>query len=153
MSRDALVVVDDFAPSGRRQDSELEGVAERLFRGVGNGQGRSRMESRGRLAAHKPPRGLVLATGEVVPSGHSIRGRMLIVGVAPGDLNVDALSECQKAASGGVFAESTAAFLRWIARQYEGVQARFRDRVVELRLHHRGASHARRRDHFEMRGD
>src|SRR5712691_2486196 len=75
-AKDALLVVDDFAPTGRQGDGELNGVAERLFRAAGNQQGRSRLGGNGRLSALKPPRALVLATGEEVPPGHSIRARL-----------------------------------------------------------------------------
>lgn len=35
-AKDALLVVDDFAPSGRGADAELQNIAERLFRAAGN---------------------------------------------------------------------------------------------------------------------
>jgi len=35
-AKDALLVVDDFAPSGRGVDAQLQNVAERLFRAAGN---------------------------------------------------------------------------------------------------------------------
>ena len=66
-AKDALLVVDDFAPTGRYGDAELKNVAERLFRAVGNRQGRSRNNSRSNTP--KAPRALVLATGEEVPQG------------------------------------------------------------------------------------
>ena len=40
-AKDALLVVDDFVPVGA--DRALHLVAERLFRGIGNHQGRGRM--------------------------------------------------------------------------------------------------------------
>ena len=43
-AKDALLVVDDFAPTGRNSDSQLQSVSEGLFRAAGNQQGRSRME-------------------------------------------------------------------------------------------------------------
>ena len=70
-AKDALLVVDDFAPTGRRGDGELNSIAERLFRATGNQQGRSRLGGNGRLSAPKPPRALVLATGEEVPRGRA----------------------------------------------------------------------------------
>ena len=54
-------MVDDFAPTGRHGDDGLESVAERLFRAVGNQQGRSRMVGNGRLQQSHPPRALLLA--------------------------------------------------------------------------------------------
>ncbi len=72
-AKDALLVVDDFAPRGGPGDGELQSIAERLFRAVGNHQGRSRLGMDGRLRTPQSPRGLVLGTGEEVPQGQSIR--------------------------------------------------------------------------------
>ena len=70
--KDALLVVDDFAPTGRHSDNELQNIAERLFRATGNQQGRSRLSGNGRPSEPKPTRAFVLATGEQVPQGKSI---------------------------------------------------------------------------------
>jgi hypothetical protein len=55
-AQDALLVVDDFAPQGGRGDGELHSVSERLFRGVGNHQGRSRLGAGGQLRKVQMPR-------------------------------------------------------------------------------------------------
>ena len=45
-------MIDDFAPTGRHGDDGLESIAERLFRAVGNQQGRSRMVGNGRTGSN-----------------------------------------------------------------------------------------------------
>jgi hypothetical protein len=85
-AKDALIVVDDFVPIGGSGDHHLRDLAERLFRGAGNPQGRSRMAGQRLLHAARPPRALVLPTGEDVPAGHSLRARLLIVEVRKGDV-------------------------------------------------------------------
>ncbi len=143
-AKDALLVVDDFAPTGRPRDDGLESVAERLFRAVGNQQGRSRMVGNGRLQQARPPRALLLATGEEVPQGHSIRARLLIVEVALGEVDRTILSECQRAGEEGHLAASMAAFLSWIAGRYDELQQRLHTRSREIRGQGRGrAIHAR----------
>jgi hypothetical protein len=132
-AKDAVLVVDDFAPTGRYRDSELQNVAERLFRAVGNGQGRTRMGSNTRPGASKPPRALVMATGEQVPEGHSIRARLLIVDVGPGDISRPILSECQRYGQQGLLATSMSSFLQWVARRYDELQCRLRTRTLEIR--------------------
>jgi len=132
-AKDALLVVDDFAPTGSQGDGELHQVAERLFRATGNQQGRSRLGGNGRPSAPKPPRALVLATGEEVPPGQSIRARLLVVEVGPGEVNRSTLSECQCAGQQGRLAESMGAFLSWIAGPYEERQQRLRARMLEIR--------------------
>src|SRR3984885_11028658 len=143
-AKDALLVVDDFAPTGRRRDNELQNIAERLFRATGNQQGRSRLRGNGRLSEPKPPRALVLATGEEVPQGKSIRARLLILDVRSGDVDRSRLSECQRDAGEGRLAASMAAFLSWVAVNYEGMQRRLRTRMLEIRNQGHGrAVHAR----------
>jgi hypothetical protein len=116
-------VVDDFAPTGGVGDGTLESVAERLFRAAGNHQGRSRLGGNGRVRSPQPPRSLILATGEEVPRGHSLRARLLIVQVAPEDVNREILTQCQNAGLTGQLAAAMGGFLVWVAGQYEELQA------------------------------
>ena len=132
-AKDALLVVDDFVPTGGADDGLLHGTAERLFRAAGNRQGRGRMSGPGRLRPPRPPRALVLATGEQVPRGRSLRARLLIVEVQPGDVDRSVLSECQDAARQGEFAAAMAAYLSWIATRYEDIEKRQQTRVRDLR--------------------
>ena len=144
-AKDTLLVVDDFVPIGGVSDGALQAVAERLFRAAGNHQGRSRMGGNGRVCASLPPRALVLATGEEVPRGQSLRSRIVIVEVPPGKVDPARLSECQAAAQQGRLAAAMGAYVTWIASGYEELRARLKTRVQEL-LHgriHRGTAHAR----------
>ncbi len=138
-TKDALLVVDDFAPTGSAHDRVLQRVAERLFRAAGNHQGRSRMGAGGRLRAPKMPRGLILATGEVVPPGQSIRARLVIVEVGSGDVDRTVLSECQRAGAQGRLMEAMGGFVTWLAGHYEEAQQWRQNRVEEVRR--RGAGH------------
>ena len=142
-AKDALLVVDDFAPQGRAADAGLQAIAERLFRAAGNRQARNRMDGRGRLGPARPPRGLVLATGEEVPDGESIRGRMLIVEVGAGDVDLRRLGECQQLAAQGLLAEAMGGYVRWLAGRFEEAQSGLRERVRELRAVAPGGGHAR----------
>ena len=143
-AKDALLVVDDFAPTGTHRDSELDRIAERLFRAAGNRQGRSRLSGNGRVSTPKLPRTLVLATGEKVPPGRSIRARLLVVEVTSGEVNRSTLSECQCSGREGKFSTAMGAFLIWMAGRYEELQERLRLRVQEIRRQGRGRSiHAR----------
>jgi len=143
-AKDALLVADDFAPTGLEGDRGLHGLAERLFRAAGNQQGRSRLSNGGRPSAAKPPRALVLATGEDVPKGQSIRARLLIIDVTPGEVDCATLTECQEAAQQGQLAAAMGSFLRWVAGRHDSVQQRLRARVQEIRNQGRGRSiHAR----------
>lgn len=107
-AKDALLVIDDFAPTGSTYDVQrYHKEAERLLRAQGNRAGRQRMRADATLRPAKPPRGLVLSTGEDVPRGQSLRARLLVLDVAPGDFGPQppdpnpALSECQQDAITG----------------------------------------------------
>lgn len=52
------------------------------------------MSGNGRLRASRPPRALLLATGEEVPRGQSPRARMLIVELGPTEVDRAVLSFC-----------------------------------------------------------
>jgi len=143
-AKDALLVVDDFAPTGGAGDGELQQVTERLFRAVGNGQGRSRLGADGRLQVPAAPRVLVLGTGEQVPPGQSIRARLLIVEVGAGDVDVAALSQCQHSGQQGLLAGAMGAFVIWLAGHYEEMRERVQKRVLEMRSQGPwGVGHAR----------
>jgi hypothetical protein len=143
-AKDALLVIDDFAPTGRHGDESLESIAERLFRAVGNQQGRSRMVGNGRLQQARPPGALLLATGEQVPQGLSIRARLLIIEIALGEVDRGTLSECQCAGEDGDLARSMRAFLGGIAGRYDELHQRLHTRSLEIRSQGRGrAVHAR----------
>jgi hypothetical protein len=132
-AKDTLLVVDDFAPTGGVGDNALHGIAERLFRASGNHQGRSRMGGRGQLRASRPPRTLLLATGEEVPRGHSLRARLLIVELKRGEVDRATLNRCQRAGEDGRLAVAMGGYLAWIACRYEELQGRLHKRVCELR--------------------
>lgn len=128
-AKDSLVVIDDFVPTGRVTDGALQGLAERIFRAAGNRQGRSRMNGHG-LRASRPPRALLLATGEEVPQGHSVRARLSVIEVRRGDINRLALTQCQADADDGFFASAMGGYLAWLAGRYEQIQD---DRVTHIR--------------------
>lgn len=133
-AKDALLVIDDFAPHGSMQDvARYHGAAERILRAAGNSQGRGRLTSDAKLRDTKAPRGLVLVTGEDVPRGQSIRGRILIVEVGPGDVNTAVLTDNQQAAAQGSYAKALAAFIRHLGADYARQEAAFRAAVLDAR--------------------
>jgi hypothetical protein len=146
-AKDVLIAIDDFAPQGNAGDiSRCHAAAERLFRAAGNHAGRGRLDSTARLRDSKPPRGLILSTGEETPRGHSIRARLLILELAKGVINAGKLTECQKEAAAGVYAEAMGAFVRWLAGRYEEQRAGLDRRVAVLRIGISDSAHARTPD-------
>ncbi|AWM37121.1 hypothetical protein GobsT_49550 [Gemmata obscuriglobus] len=146
--KDAVLVIDDFAPPTSRADADRQHrTAERLIRGQGNSAGRQRMRADGTLRPPKPPRGLILATGEDVPRGHSITARLGVVAVRRGDVNLARLSACQKDAADGLHAAAMAGFIAWLAPRYANVRGGLDAERVQLRDQFVGQfSHARTPD-------
>jgi hypothetical protein len=150
-AKDTLLVVDDFCPVGSSADVQrYHKEADRLIRGQGNRSGRGRMRADSTLRPSKPPRGLVLSTGEDTPRGASLRARALIMEVSPGDFGPEApapnptLTACQADAREGKYAQAMSGFLRWLAPRYESIRARLRQEIAELRDQARaGGQHAR----------
>ncbi|WP_168219370.1 DUF3854 domain-containing protein [Limnoglobus roseus] len=136
--KDALLVVDDFAPSAVRADADRQQrAAERIIRGQGNHSGRQRMRADGTLRPTKPPRCLALATGEDVPRTHSITARLCVVRVQKNDVILSRLTESQRDASNGLYAAALAGFAAWLAPRYaavlrglDGERIELRDRIV-----------------------
>lgn len=118
--KDALQAIDDFAPEGSRADIDrAHAAAARVHRAQGNRAGRQRMHPDITMRTERPPRGLVISTGEQAPRGASVRARMLITELTVGALRFDLLTEAQRAGRQGDYAAAMAGFLRWLAPRYE----------------------------------
>ena len=146
-TKDALIVIDDFAPQGSAADiSRYYAAAERVFRAAGNRSGRGRLDSSTKLREPKPPRGLILSTGEEIPRGHSIRARILLLELTKGAISPCKLQECQGDAESGLYVAAMSAFIQWIARRYEETKAALAVRAAELRRKLIHPAHARTAD-------
>ncbi len=144
-AKDAVFVVDDFAPSGSSGDVlRLHRDADRLLRAQGNSSGRQRMRADTTLRPPKPPRGLILSTGEDVPRGQSLRARILVLEVEPGDVDTTKLSACQADAAAGLKAAAMAGFIRSIAGRQGEIRAGMRAEVARLRRQATGSRAHRR---------
>jgi hypothetical protein len=133
-AKDAVVVVDDFAPRGSTADIQrFHRDADRLLRAHGNRAGRQRLNADGELRLTRPPRGAVLSTGEDVPQGHSLQARMLVLDIGPKTIDRQLLTVAQKEAATGTYAQALSGFICWLAPRYEEVVAATADRVLQLR--------------------
>ena len=133
-AKDALLVVDDFAPTGSLCDVQrLHREADRLLRAVGNRAGRQRMRADCSQRPIRPPRGLIVSTGEDVPRGQSLRARLLVLQAAREDLNWSVLTEVQSDTAAGLRATAMSGFVRWVAAHYEELRRFGGDREAALR--------------------
>lgn len=133
-AKDTLLVIDDFAPQGSSNEvARYHAAADRVFRAAGNHAGRGRLDSTSKLREAKPPRALILSTGEEIPRGQSVRARLFILEISKGDISVTKLTECQKDAYAGLYAEAISAFIKWLAGRYEEACAALERKVSEHR--------------------
>jgi hypothetical protein len=128
--KDAVLLVDELNPpasSGRPfgQDPMVRD-AVRLFRSQGNNVGRGRMRADTTLRSPKLPRGLILATGENDFPGASLNVRVPTIEILEDDIDVDRLTACQADAAGGLYAQATAGFIRYLARDLDGFRVEFK---------------------------
>ncbi len=113
--KNAIFCVDDFVPSGSSwQVKALQKSADQLIRAQGNQAGRARLTD---ISSHQTtmyPRGMILSTGEDIPVNHSIRARLLIIDITPGDVDRKMLSIAQAARP--LYAAGMARWIQWIAK-------------------------------------
>lgn len=147
-AKDALIVVDDLVPSGSPLESQrTQRDVGRIFRAQGNVSGRQRMRADASLHAAKPPRGLILSTGEDVPRGRSVQARVFIVHVPNGSVIWAVMTRCQKDASVGLYEQALAGFVQWLAPRLERLRAIMPQKIAELRVRaEQNAQHRRTPD-------
>jgi hypothetical protein len=148
VAKDALFVIDDFAPQGNSADvARYHAAADRVFRAAGNHAGRSRLDSSAKLREPKPPRALILSTGEDVPRGQSVRARLLILELVKNHIESNALTECQQDAQAGLYANAMGGYVRWLAGRHDVARASFEEKVSKYRTRALGnLAHARTPD-------
>ena len=135
-SKDALIVIDDYVPIGTGY--QLRGLAakvDEVIRAQGNQAGRTRLTDTSSIQGTMYPRGIILGTGEDVPEGHSIRGRMLVSELAPGDIPIKLLTNAQ--ANRPSYAKALADWIRYAIEQQlpdkiKGAADIYRDTVLGI---------------------
>lgn len=139
--KDVPFVVDDFAPSPLDL-REMESKAARLLRAQGNLAGRGRLRSDMSERPSYPPRGLIISTGEQIPTGQSILARMLVVEVEPEIADVAALSDLQSLAHR--LTHAMAAYITWLAPQTNALPKLLADTFIGTRARaHQQGTHLR----------
>jgi hypothetical protein len=134
LAKDVVFTVDDFAPTGTTADvARLHRTADRLLRAQGNRSGRGRMRPDGSLRPQYYPRGIILSSGEDTPRGQSLRARMLVLEASPGDVDLEVLTELQRAAAEGMLATAMSGYVAYLAPQMGGLKERLPTHQKELR--------------------
>lgn len=145
--KDAPIVIDDFAPQSSGMEAQAqEKRAARLVRAIGNHSPRNRMNADTTLRAGYPSRGLVISTGEQLPSGQSVIARILPVEVLRDSVNTDLLTLAQKESR--YLSQAMTGYLLWLAKNWDGIRSDFQERLSKLRDEMRGGYHLRTPEMF-----
>lgn len=145
-SKDAIMTVDEFVPQGSVNEmQQYYRKADRLLRSQANRQARGRLTSTLSQRPLKPPRGIIISTGEDIPRGHSLRARVLIGEMAKATMNWDVLTLCQRDAAAGIYAQAFAAYVQWVAGRYDAVRTQVKQEAEALRTE-LTAKHSQTRD-------
>lgn len=118
LAKDLPLLIDDFAPQVAGDDMRrLEERVEAVDRAQGNRTGRARLRSDTSTRGRYNPRGVCIATGETLPSGHQSRmARELVVYLEKGQINLPRLSQAQKDAA--QYAHAMAGYILWLRERW-----------------------------------
>lgn len=136
LAKDVPLIIDDFAPqfSSLAEARAMHKKAHYVVRSVGNRSARGRSRSDLSQQVTRFPRGLVIMTAENPLIGQSIVGRMLYVGVEPGDVlpasgsataDNDPLTNLQEKAQQGALTQAMSLYLRHLAGNWGQVASTF----------------------------
>lgn len=141
-AKNALFCIDDFIPTGTSwQVRAYQKTADQIIRGQGNQAGRARLTDVSNLQTTMYPRGMILSTGEDTPEGHSIRARMLICEISPGDVDLGNLSACQ--ANREQFSIMLGNYIMDVSKNVQTVQEFVNSTARQFRDHHIDLGHTR----------
>jgi DNA primase catalytic core len=120
-AKDTLLVIDDYRPEADiKMRKQLESSASRIIRAVGNQSGRARMKRDLQFQKTFQPRGLILSTGELLPTGHSIAARSFSLELEKGDVDLEKLTSLQ--AQSHIFSHGMSGYISWLAPQWPTIQ-------------------------------
>ena len=132
LAKDLPLVIDDWAPgSDSTKARELEAKAEHVIRAQGNRQGRGRLKSDTASRKTYTPRGLLITSGEQLPSGHSHTARILSVEINKGDINLKLLSAAQ--AHRHDYSVAMTHYILWLQAHWDELKTTLPGRYQQLR--------------------
>lgn len=138
--KDALTIIDDYAPD-KADPREIVGKAQRIIRALGNVAGRGRLSRDLSERPPRPPRGLVVSTGEAFPPGESIAARTLILRLQSEQVDLAQLSAAQQPDTRARLTHALAGYVGWLGQRFtDGFDERLTSKLGELRRRAQRAS-------------
>jgi len=130
--KDVLSLLDNYVPKPGTSHQELEKKAFDVIQAVGDGAGRNLMNSDGTERKTKKPRGLCIMTGEdSPPSNASTIGRLVVVFVKKGSIDIEKLTAAQ--AKTALLPVAMRGFIEWLAKGGDERVAWLREQRTEIR--------------------
>jgi DNA primase len=122
LAKDALLVVDDYAPQKSQRDAEqYRRAASHLIRSAGNRAGRGRLSRELKAQRSYTPRGLVMVTGEELPDTESLLARLFVVEFKDESVDRGKLSALQ--AQRERLPHAMAGYLGWLSQGWQSCLA------------------------------
>ena len=117
--KDVLTCIDDFHPSGRKDEQILTSTAQDVLRAYGDRAGRGKLRSDSTPMASRRPQGNAIITAEFSPEvGESGFARSFALELKDGDVDLSNLSLLQRQAQEGLFRRCMYAYTQWLAAKY-----------------------------------
>lgn len=152
-AKDVVFVVDEFNPNSfnRKTADEMHEKLDFLIRSTGNRSGRGTRTTNHEARAARFPRGLVFVTGEDIPKSPSLLGRMLIVEIKPGDIDITELTRHQMNAAEGKYRQIMANYLAWLAPRMNDLKTRLPKKIQSIIEEFSGVNAAHNFGHKHLR--
>jgi len=120
LAKDIPLVIDDWAPAqDMSRAREYEVKAEQVARAQGNRMGRGRLRADTSSRAKYVPRGLLLSTGEQLPSGQSHTARLFAIEFEFNSIDTKKLTEAQKQAA--LYPAAMTSYITWLMENWEEI--------------------------------
>ena len=120
LAKDVPLVIDDWAPAQDMSKArEYEVKAEQVARAQGNRMGRGRLRSDTSSRAKYIPRGLLISTGEQLPSGQSHTARLFATELEMDSIDAKRLTEAQRQAH--LYPAAMAGYIAWLKESWEEI--------------------------------
>ncbi len=133
-AKDSVFIIDDFKPSvSLTEASKIHAKAERFIRNTGNQAGRGRRGADMQAKAAPFNRSMTIITGEDLPKGQSLLGRLLILELTRTDVDTTVLTRLQQASEQGELSLLMSAYLKWSASRMDELKKTFPKSVTALR--------------------
>jgi hypothetical protein len=122
LAKDIPLVIDDWAPAqDMSRAREYEVKAEQVARAQGNRMGRGRLRADTSSRAKYIPRGLLISTGEQLPSGQSHTARLFSVEFEFNSIDVARLTEAQQQAS--LYPSAMTSYIAWLRDSWTDISS------------------------------